>query len=96
VGTAKERKRPIPPRKLTGKLERWHTLGFDAFREVRSDVPVKERRDWGSYLAENAAEVNRLTSVIEIAEREIDSIYDLFALTQDEIGLLESSLAARR
>ena len=90
---------PTERRKLTGKLEKWHELDFAAFREevkkvFRSDIPVKERGDWEAYLAENGAEVRRLTDEIATAEREIDTVvYDLFDLTPDEIALLEASLA---
>ncbi|MGO9475277.1 MAG: Eco57I restriction-modification methylase domain-containing protein, partial [Rhodomicrobium sp.] len=92
-----------PPelRKLTGKLENFHALDFTGFREevkkaFRVDIPVKERRDWEVYIAENGADVRRLSSEIEAAEREIDAIvYKLFDLTQDEIALLEASLAGQ-
>ena len=92
-----------PPelRKLTGKLENFHKLEFAAFREevkkaFHADIPVKERGDWEVYIAEKGAEVRRLTSEIEAAEREIDAIvYKLFHLTADEIALLEASLAGQ-
>jgi hypothetical protein len=92
---------PPERRKLTGKLEKWHEFDFAAFREevkkaFRSDIPVKERGDWEAYLAENGAEVRRLTDSIATAERAIDTVvYDLFDLTPDEIALLEASLAGR-
>ena len=85
-------------RKLSGKLNDWWTLDFDAFRaEVtkvfRVEIPVKERDAWERYLAEKATEVNALTAQIEDAERKIDQIvYRLFDLTPDEIRLLEASL----
>ena len=92
-----------PPelRKLTGKLENFHALDFVGFREevkksFRVDIPVKERRDWEAYIAESGAEVRRLTSEIEAAEREIDAtVYKLFDLTPEEIALLEASLACQ-
>ncbi|WP_298745680.1 N-6 DNA methylase [uncultured Brevundimonas sp.] len=91
-----------PPgrRKLTRRLEAWHDLDFAAFRaEVKSafktEIPLKERGDWEAYLAENAAEVHRLTAEIAAAEARIDAIvYRLFDLTPEEIALLESSIAA--
>lgn len=88
-------------RKLTRKLEAWHDLDFAAFRaEVKkvfgAEIPVKERGDWEAYLAENAAEVRRLSTEIAQAEREIDAIvYRLFDLTPDEITLLEASIAGQ-
>ena len=83
------------------RLDGWHTLSFSEFRaEIRkalkSEIPLKERRDWETYLAENAAEVNILTARIATAEREIDDIvYRLFDLTPGEIALLRASIAGQ-
>lgn len=88
-------------RKLTRKLEAWQDLDFAAFRaEVKktfgTEIPVKERGDWEAWLAENAAEVHRLSAEIAAAEREIDAVvYRLFDLTPDEIALLEASIAGQ-
>ncbi|MGI8840279.1 MAG: hypothetical protein ACR2F8_05800 [Caulobacteraceae bacterium] len=78
-----------------------HTLAFPAFRaEIKkafgADIPLKERADWESHLAENAAQVHALTAAIAAAEREIDAVvHELFDLTAEEVVLLEGSLAAR-
>jgi hypothetical protein len=92
---------PPERRKLTGKLENWHRLDFAAFRDevkgaFHADVPVKQRGEWETYLAENADTVHRLSTEISAAERDIDAlVYRLFDLTEDEIGLLETSLAGQ-
>lgn len=92
---------PAGKRKLTRRLEAWHALDFTAFRDevkaaFKSEIPVKERGDWEAYLAENAAEVHRLSAEIAAAEREIDAIvYRLFDLTPEEIALLETSIAGQ-
>jgi hypothetical protein len=84
--------------KLSRKLEEWWTLDFAGFRaEVkrvfRTEIPVKERTDWETYLATQAAEIGELDTEIEKAEREIDAVvYRLFELVPDEIALLESSI----
>lgn len=89
---------PPERRKLTGKLEDWYALDFAVFRDevkraFHADVPLKQRSEWEPYLAENAAEVHRLSAEIAVAEREIDTlVYRLFDLTPDEIALLEASL----
>ena len=58
--------------------------------------PVKQRGEWETYLAENADTVHRLSTEISAAERDIDAlVYRLFDLTEDEIGLLETSLAGQ-
>jgi hypothetical protein len=89
---------PSERARLSRKLEEWWTLDFAAFREevkrvFRTDIPVKERGDWESYLAKHAAGVRKLDTEIEKAEREIDAIvYRLFGLNPEEIALLESSI----
>ncbi len=89
---------PREKRKLSGRLQAWYDLDFTAFRtEIKklfgAEIPLRERGEWESYLAENAAEVHRLAAQIDAAEREIDAIvYRLFDLTADEIALLERSL----
>ncbi len=76
-------------------------LNFADFRSeiakvFGTDIPLKQRGEWETYLAENAAEVNALTARIAAAEREIDAIvYRLFDLTPGEIALLEASIAGQ-
>jgi|GEM_PF-351752 len=88
-------------KKLSRKLEDWWTLDFVQFRDevkrvFRTEIPVKERADWETYLATNAGEVCKLDAAIEKGEREIDAlVYQLFDLTPDEVALLESSLAGQ-
>jgi TaqI-like C-terminal specificity domain len=89
---------PPEHQKPTNKLENFWTLDFATFRaEVakafKAEIPVKDRDGWEKYLAEKSAEVIKLTTEIEAAEREIDAlVYKLFDLTPDEIKLLEDSL----
>jgi TaqI-like C-terminal specificity domain/N-6 DNA Methylase len=92
-----------PPgrRKLSRKLDEWWAIDFTEFRaEVkrlfRIEIPVKERSEWETYLADQAAELRKLDAQIEKAEREIDAIiYRLFDLTPDEVALLEASIAGQ-
>jgi len=92
---------PSEQRRLSRKLEEWYDLDFGGFRaEVErvfhAEIPIRKRAEWEKYLAENAAEVKRMTAEIEAAEREIDAIvYRLFDLTPDEITSLETSLAGQ-
>ena len=87
--------------KLSRKLTEWWLLDFAAFREevkraFRIEIPVKERGDWESYLAEKSADVRALTAEIEAAEQEIDAnVYRLFDLSPEEIALLEASIAGQ-
>jgi hypothetical protein len=92
---------PPDRKKLSRKLEEWWTLDFAVFRDevkrvFRNEVPLKERGEWETYLEKNAAEVRKLGTEIEKAEREIDAIvYRLFDLTPEEIKLLEDSIAGQ-
>jgi type II restriction/modification system DNA methylase subunit YeeA len=62
-------------------------------KAFKTEIAVKDRDGWEKYLAENSAEVIKLTTEIESAEREIDAIvYKLFDLADNEIKLLEGSL----
>ena len=85
--------------KLTTRLQEWWTLpDFATFRaEVKkvfkADIPLTDRSDWEDWINCDRAEIARLTAEIAQAEAQIDSIvYDLFDLTEDEIGLLEAAI----
>lgn len=86
--------------KLTKRLEEWwNQPDFAAFRAeikkaFKADIPLAERSSWEDWIARDRAEINRLSSDINKAEAQIDSIvYELFELTSDEISLLESAVA---
>jgi hypothetical protein len=92
---------PPERQQLSTRLVNWWNLDFKKFhaevkRALRADIPVKERNEWEAYLATNAEQCRRLTSEIEVAEQQIDTIvYRLFDMTADDIELLEHSLPAR-
>lgn len=85
-------------KKCSGRLRSFWTLNFAGFRAeikkaFKTDIPVKDRDDWESYLAQKSSEVTGFLSEIEAAESEIDSVvYRLFSLTAKEIALLEGAL----
>ena len=87
--------------RLSNKLLAWHELDFAAFRAeitkvFRTDIPLKQRGEWETYLAENSAEVHKLTKRIKGEEREINNIInEIFDLTPDEIALLEASITGQ-
>lgn len=87
-----------PGANLSRKLRDFHALTFNELRAevkraLKAEIPVKERADWEKLHAQASAEVKRLTSEIETAEREIDRlVYEAFDLTGEEIALLEKSL----
>ncbi len=84
--------------RLSNKLNNWNQLDFASFRaEVKkvfkTDIPLKERADWETYLATEASKIKTLTAQMASAEAEINKlVYKAFDLTPDEILLLENSL----
>ncbi len=85
--------------KLNNKLKAWWEFeDFQAFRKevkkaFKEDIPLAERNEWEAWFNESRAEIHRLTGEIKSTEDNINAIvYDLFALTGEEIELLESSI----
>lgn len=85
--------------KLTTKLKEWWELpDFAAFQAevkkcLKSEIPLKERNEWEDWIANNKAEIARLTAEIKSNEDSINTIvYELFDLTPDEIILLEENI----
>jgi hypothetical protein len=63
-------------------------------RRGRITIPVTERDEWESWFDARKAEASDLTAEIVAAEAEIDEIvYELFDLTQTEIGAIKDHLA---
>ncbi len=83
--------------KLNNALDEWWALDFPTLRaEVKkafkNDIPLRERGDWESFLADQQARHHALTA--QIVEREIHLnavVYDAFNLAPDEIALIERS-----
>jgi hypothetical protein len=89
---------PERPPKLTTKLQEWWTLpDFAAFRAeikktFKAEIPLAERSDWEDWINRDRVQINRLTAEMAQAEARIDSlVYALFALTDEEIALLEAA-----
>ena len=89
----------IPEVKLTERLKAWWDLpDFAAFQAevkqaLKGDIPLKDRNDWESWIAESRSKIHALTSEIARIEGEINaSVYALFDLTPDEIALLEANI----
>lgn len=56
-------------------------------------MPLRERGQWESWIAELRPRIHTLSAEIARIEAAIDTrVYALFALTPEEIALLEASL----
>jgi type I restriction-modification system DNA methylase subunit len=81
--------------RLNQRLEAWWELPFQEFRaEVtrtfKRDIPLKDRDNWEQLLRDRAAEIDQLTREIHALETRLNAeVYAAFALTDDEIALIE-------
>ena len=84
--------------KLSKKLNNWWALDFKAFQtEVKKvfkrDIPVFDRDDWQKYLFIHGSQIADLTAQIEKLESSLNKeVYALFALTPEEIRLVEENV----
>jgi len=85
--------------KLSNKLKTWWNFAdFQAFRKeikakFKQDIPLSDRTDWEDWMTAEKQEIHRLTGEITALEAQINQkVYSLFALTDEEIALLETSL----
>lgn len=84
-----------PDRKLNQKLTAWWGLDFSAFRAeitkvFKREIPVGERDQWETWLANQRAEHERLTREVIRLETDLNErVYTLYDLTSDEIALIE-------
>jgi len=85
--------------KFSTKLKNWWELAdFAAFQKevkksLKSEIPLKERNEWESWISETRDTINALSATIKTTEDEINKqVYALFDLTPDEIKLLEANV----
>lgn len=85
--------------KLTERLKAWWDLpDFAAFqaevkKALKSEIPLKDRNEWESWISENRTKIQALSAEIARIESEINAkVYALFDLTPDEIKLLEANI----
>ncbi len=90
-----------PGKGLNQKLTAWWDLDFTGLRAelqkvFKRDVPVSERDDWETWLAERKAEHRTRTAEIVRLETELNArVYALFGLTAAEIEVVEESTKYR-
>ena len=80
--------------KLNTKLQHWWQLSFAEFRKeiqasFKQDIPLTERNAWEHWLNQERANVEQLTAQLTTLEQQLNAqVYELFALTADEIRLI--------
>jgi hypothetical protein len=74
------------------ELPTFGDLTAELKKRFKRELNLQERNDWDDAVAQARQKVAALTATITQAEREIDTlVYQLFALTPDEIRLVEAS-----
>jgi hypothetical protein len=65
-------------------------------KRFKRQIPVQDRDDWDSLLADRRREHERLTGEIVALETELDErVYCLFDLTPEEIRIIEETTKYR-
>lgn len=92
----------VRERGLNNALTEWWTFAdnengewFDHFAaqvdSIAEPIPLKRRKDWRTYLAEQRSEHQRLTDAIIAREIQVNGVvYEAFDLTPEEIALIEA------
>ncbi|NJN15147.1 MAG: hypothetical protein HC822_02020 [Oscillochloris sp.] len=88
-------------KQLNQKLTAWWELDFPAFRSeiqkvYKREITVRERDDWEEWLSTQRARHTAHSAAIISGEIELNRrVYQLFALNDDEIGVIEASTKYR-
>jgi len=82
--------------KLNDKLGEWwrlpnvSELRAEVKKAFKRDIPLADRDDWSKYLADQRVKHESLTAQIVALETQVNAVvYTAFALTPDEIDLIE-------
>ena len=94
-------KSELKPQKINKKLEKWNELDWEQFKQEMEkckvrELSLKERRQWQDYFIENKEKADKIKSVIDSTDKEIDQmVYELYGLTPEEIKTVEKTSAER-
>ncbi|MDZ7775290.1 MAG: hypothetical protein U5L09_06580 [Bacteroidales bacterium] len=83
--------------KINKKLQNWPQLEYkDFLKELKKQqvkLSLSEESEWMQYFNEQKQKANDLQTQITQTDREIDRmVYDLYGLTEEEIGIVEESV----
>lgn len=81
---------------LPKKLQNWYLLTYDEFIKELSKKKIKlklsEESEWEDFFIEESKKILELKDSIDKTDKEIDTmVYQLYNLTSEEIGIIESS-----
>jgi hypothetical protein len=82
-------------KKLTQKLEKWWALDFQGLRDelkksAKVEIELKKQTEWRHYFDDTKAEREKIDLQIRLLEKKLNlGVYELFELTNDEIGMIE-------
>ena len=84
--------------KRSKKLESWNTLSFNDFlkelKKKKIKLNLNDEAEWMQYFNEQKEKAQSIKSEIEKTDKEIDQmVYELYGLTDDEIKIVEETLA---
>jgi type I restriction-modification system DNA methylase subunit/REP element-mobilizing transposase RayT len=79
---------------LPKKLQDWYLLSYSDFLKELEKKKVKlslsQKSEWESYFETESQKANNIKQQIETTDKQIDAmVYQLYALTQDEIEIVE-------
>lgn len=81
--------------KLNNKLKSWWLLDFATLQKqiktaFKTTIPLAERNEWQDYFEGEKTKITNLNQQISQYEEELNrEVYRLFALTPEEIALIE-------
>lgn len=84
-----------PDIRITKKIENWFDLKYNEFKKELSKQSIRfslsEESEWIEYFEEQIRQHSSFTREIFELEKEIDRmVYELYGLTEEEIGIVES------
>ncbi|MDM8560005.1 TaqI-like C-terminal specificity domain-containing protein, partial [Candidatus Parabeggiatoa sp. HSG14] len=83
--------------KITKKLEAFYNFDFKTFvaelKKQKVTLSLVQEDEWEEYFIAYKTEINQLQTQISTTDKEIDKmVYELYGLTEEEIGIVEESM----
>ncbi|MCF6366633.1 MAG: hypothetical protein L3J35_10575, partial [Bacteroidales bacterium] len=83
--------------KITGKLQNFYNYDFKTFiaelKKQKIKLSLTQQDEWEDYFDTYKQEINQVQTQIAQTDKEIDKmVYELYELTEEEIGIIEGSV----